>query len=198
MQHIDAKGKNCPLPVILAKKAIDGGADSFTIEVDDEIACKNLEKLAAGSGFDVSYRADGRTLLFYRYEGAFPRPDTHVPPMAEARPPLGETVYFAASETLGDGAEELGRTLMEMFFFTLAQGEPPAGVVLMNGGVRLTVEGGQTAAHLVALEKAGCPVLVCGTCLQYYGLADCLAAGQVSNMYEIAAFLDAAEKVVRL
>ena len=29
-------------------------------------------------------------------------------------------------------------------------------------------------------------ILTCGTCLNHYGLADKLAVGQVTNMYEIA------------
>ena len=32
-QWIDAKGQRCPVPVVLAKKAIAAGETSFTIEV---------------------------------------------------------------------------------------------------------------------------------------------------------------------
>ena len=45
---IDAKGKNCPIPVIMAKKEIDNGGEAFVVEVDNAIAVENLKKLAAG------------------------------------------------------------------------------------------------------------------------------------------------------
>ncbi|WP_455797826.1 sulfurtransferase TusA family protein [Clostridium butyricum] len=48
---IDAKGKNCPMPVIMAKKEIDAGAQELIIEVDNSIAVENLKKLANSQGF---------------------------------------------------------------------------------------------------------------------------------------------------
>ena len=41
-------------------------------------------------------------------------------------------------------------------------------------------------------------MLVCGTCLNYLELTEKLAAGQVSNMYDIAETLLRAGKVVNL
>ena len=48
---LDAKGKNCPVPVIMAKKEIDGGNNSFVVEVHNNIAVQNLQKLANSQGF---------------------------------------------------------------------------------------------------------------------------------------------------
>ncbi|SJT62544.1 selenium metabolism protein YedF [Clostridioides difficile] len=42
---IDAKGKNCPIPVMMAKKEIDNGNIDFVVEVDNKIANENLKKL---------------------------------------------------------------------------------------------------------------------------------------------------------
>ena len=50
-KFIDAKGKNCPMPVIMAKKVIDSGVKFFEIEVDNKIAVENLKKLANSQGF---------------------------------------------------------------------------------------------------------------------------------------------------
>ena len=50
---IDAKGKNCPIPVIMAKKEIDGGNNNFLVEVDNKIAVENLKKLANSQGLNV-------------------------------------------------------------------------------------------------------------------------------------------------
>ena len=34
MKTVDAKGKNCPIPVIMAKTEIDNGNEEFVVEVD--------------------------------------------------------------------------------------------------------------------------------------------------------------------
>ena len=46
--QIDAKGKQCPLPVIEAKNAISGMTEAGIVEVtvDNEIAVQNLTKMA--------------------------------------------------------------------------------------------------------------------------------------------------------
>ena len=38
---IDAKGQNCPIPVIMAKKEIEAGGQSFIVEVrSEEPSCR--------------------------------------------------------------------------------------------------------------------------------------------------------------
>ena len=39
-------------------------------------------------------------------------------------------------------------------------------------------------------------MLVCGTCLNYYGITDELKAGTVSNMYEILEKMKSSAKVI--
>ena len=50
--QIDAKGKQCPLPVIEAKNAISGMTEAGIVEVtvDNEIAVQNLTKMADHKG----------------------------------------------------------------------------------------------------------------------------------------------------
>ena len=47
---IDAKGKPCPTPVILAKQAMAAGEHSFTVLVDNTTAVENLKRLAGNQG----------------------------------------------------------------------------------------------------------------------------------------------------
>ena len=87
------------------------------------------------------------------------------------------------SETLGRGEEELGRLLMKNFIYSLARDpQPPAAVMLANGGVRLACEGSESLDDLQLLAEAGVPVKSCGTCLDYYGLTGSLAVGEVGTM----------------
>ena len=47
------------------------------------------------------------------------------------------------------------------------------------------------------LEELGVEVLVCGTCLNHFGIMDELAAGKVSNMYDIIETLSKAGSIMR-
>lgn len=53
MKHeVNALGKQCPIPVVMTKKVIDGAAigDEITVLVDNETAVKNLSRLANKTG----------------------------------------------------------------------------------------------------------------------------------------------------
>ena len=50
---VDAMGKACPTPVILAKKALDAGQSPLTVLVDNQIAVENLRRLGASSQLQV-------------------------------------------------------------------------------------------------------------------------------------------------
>ena len=195
-QIIDAKGKPCPTPVILAKGAMAEGADAFTVLVDNTTSVENLKRLAANQGFDAAVSEGGGV-----FSVAFARTGRAV--CEEAPSPLpapgGDWAVFVGRDTVGDGDRELGTNLMRMFFYTLAQGEDKPGAVLfMNAGVKLPTLDEQVAEHVRALADSGTEVLVCGTCLNFYGLTDQLKVGTVSNMYDIVTRMGHASKVISL
>ena len=68
----------------------------------------------------------------------------------------------------------------------------------MNMGFILAVENEQVVDHLKTLEQKGTEVLVCGTCLKFYNMADRLQVGTVSNMYDISERMHLADKVITL
>lgn len=110
-----------------------------------------------------------------------------------------EQVIMITTELLGQGDNKLGAILMRNFLATLAQSqELPAVIILMNAGVKLLVKGVQTSEELAELEKRGVGILACGTCLDYYGLKEQVAAGEISNMFDITAALLTAKKVITL
>ena len=189
---VDAKGKNCPIPVILAKKEIEAGENAFVVEVDNQTAVKNLEKLAASRGYASSVdEKDGA------YRVAFSK-DGEVCQIAEEE--QGDSwVVFVGRETLGSGDDELGANLMKMYFYTIAQEtQLPSAVLFMNGGVKIPVLNDQVVEHLRDLQSRGVEGLVCGTCLNFFGIADKLQVGTVSNMYDITQRMLYAGKVVSL
>ena len=48
------------------------------------------------------------------------------------------------------------------------------------------------------LIERGCEILVCGTCLNFYGITDKLEVGEVSNMYDILSRMQEAGKTITL
>lgn len=197
MSHIiDAKGKPCPQPVLLAKQAIGAGESAFVVEVDNTTAVGNLQRLAASQGFsaEVEERADGVFALSFEQTG-------EAPACGEAVGAAQPKTYsvFVGRDIIGDGDRELGTNLMRMFFYTLLQsGDLPQSVCFMNAGAKLPACDEQVAEHLKGLVEKGVEVLVCGTCLNFYGVSDRLQVGTVSNMYDILTRMQQAGKVISL
>ncbi len=194
---IDARGKACPTPVIMAKKAISAGESSFTVLVDNTTAVENLKRLAANQGFDAAAaEAEGVFSVAFTRTGCAACEEAVNAPLPA---PGGDWAVFVGRDIIGDGDRELGTNLMRMFFYTLSQGEDKLGAVLfMNAGVKLPTLDEQVVEHLKALSAVGVEILVCGTCLNFYGLTDRLRVGTVSNMYDIVTRMQKAGKVISL
>ena len=195
---LDAKGKACPMPVLMAKKEIDGGNREFVIEVDNSTAVKNLEKLALSQGCaTATQEKDGVFAVAFSASGEpVPAAETEAEP---AVPIKGHWALFVGHDCIGDGERELGTNLIRMFFYTLSQGDDlPKAILFMNSGVKLTALDEQVVEHLKVLESRGCEIYVCGTCLNFYGIADQLKVGNVSNMYDISKQMLDAAKVITL
>jgi len=106
-------------------------------------------------------------------------------------------VVILGADEMGRGEPDLGRLLIRTFLQTLGELEPlPSTIICLNTGVRLTVEGALTVESLQTLTEAGVQLLVCGTCLDFFGLKDEVAVGEVSNMFTIVETLAAAGNVV--
>lgn len=190
-KHIDAKGKSCPVPVVMAKQAITDGDTAFVVEVDNQTAVENLKRLADSQGFQalVGAQGDNYTLTFTKGKTvAVPSPK-----------PTGDYAVFVGRDIIGSGDRELGTNLMRMFFYTLVNSEDlPRSVLFMNDGVKLPSLDEQVAEHLKALSAMGVEILVCGACLNFHGIAEGLKVGTVSNMYDITSRMQAASKVISL
>ena len=189
---VDAKGKNCPIPVVMAKKEIDAGCPEFTVEVDNQTAVENLKKLAKNQGYSSSVsEAEGV------YYVDFVQDCEACNALLDSDKPQKSWAVFVPRDTVGDGAEELGKSLMKMFFYTLSQSDDlPDCILFMNAGVKLPVGDEQVIEHLKSLAEKGVDILVCGTCLNFYGLSQDLKIGTVSNMYDIVSRMQKADKVL--
>ena len=195
---LDAKGKACPMPVILAIKALDGGCDDLTVEVDNPTAVQNLSRMAANRGLTVATEEGEGTYRVHMTGAPGAAPEEAA---SEAAPPApAGFVVFVSRDRLGEGDATLGRNLLRMALYTLSQGDQaPDAVLLMNGGVKVAAgDDDEIVKSLRALAARGTEVLVCGTCLNFFGLTGSLQVGTVSNMYDILGRMTRAPKVIAL
>lgn len=196
---IDCTGMKCPEPVMRTRKMMEEERGTFAVLVDNNTARDNVRRAVESAGRQAKVTAQsGRFLIEVGPAGAG-EAEAARPEEREAPRPAGSLALLVTRDSLGSGEPELGRALMKMFLYTSSQVAPtPSTVAFMNSGVRLVTENEETIAHVRALEEAGAEVLVCGTCLDYYGLTDSLAAGRVSNMYEIYSSLIGAGPLVSI
>lgn len=209
MKDIDVRDLACPGPVLKLRELLDAGELELRLHVADELCRSNVTRFAASRGAELDVEAvdDGSYLISIRAEGssAAVGPDEQrllacdLP--AEAAAATGARrpqVVQICGGTMGHGDDELGSLLLRSFLKTLLQlDRGPDAVVFYNDGVKLCCEGSQLLDDLRSLEQGGVEIIACGTCLNYFGLADRLAVGRVTDMLEIASRLAAAGSIVR-
>ncbi len=191
-KEIDARGLACPQPVILTRKALQDN-DEIVVVVDNVTARENVKRMAQSQGCEVVIEGDGKDIRIHMTRGSScqaPQPATS---------PEGPLVIAIGSDRMGSGEDKLGSLLMRSFIHTVVEAsQRPDTMIFFNTGVRLTVAGSEVIEDLRELSGSGVNILVCGTCLGYFEIKDQLAAGTVSNMYDIAEAMLSAGRLVQL
>lgn len=199
---VDAIGLPCPAPVVKAARALEemGGSGALEVLVDNDVAVQNLLRLAAGRKLTArtAERAEGVYAVTLETTG-------ETAPAAQAPAPAPQAsqvrrgfVVAVESAAMGRGDETLGKSLLKGFLFAISQlPQLPETVLFYNGGAHLTTENSDSLEDLRGMESRGTVIRTCGTCLNFYGLTDRLAVGDVTNMYDIVETLAAAETVVK-
>jgi len=180
-ETVDARGLACPEPVVRTRGALGKGARELEVLVDNPTARDNVCRYASSQGCRVEVEQEGEA---FRITISKEREEAS----AEAAAAEAEvrSVVVLSSDIMGRGDEELGRILIKAFLSTLAESDPlPWRIVLFNRGALLALEGEDTVQALSNLGGLGVEILVCGTCLDFFGAKNKLAVGTVSNMYDI-------------
>lgn len=196
---LDCRGLICPQPVIKTREALEQKPASVTVLVDNAPASENVRRLLEKSGYAVT--VDQREAALWAVAGTAGTCAVcaEAEAVIEASPEGGKrTLVFLSTEVLGHGSDELGAKLMANFLATLPEmGGNLWRIVMVNGGVKLASTPGRALDALKKLEAAGVSMLVCGTCLEHYGLLDQKQVGETTNMLDIVTSLDLADKVIR-
>jgi selenium metabolism protein YedF len=188
--EVDARGLPCPQPVINTKKALEEIEEgTLTVLVDSVESRENVRRFAQSQGCQIEItERDGTFCLEITKKGAGQTGSVKV-----------NDVFFITSDQLGTGDKGFGENLMTNFINTLGEAASrPARVIFANSGVRLTTEGSEVLETLRRLEQEGVEIASCGSCLEFYHLADKLRVGMVTNSYEVVETLISAEKVIKL
>jgi intracellular sulfur oxidation DsrE/DsrF family protein len=110
-----------------------------------------------------------------------------------------DTVILVTNNGMGKGPQELQLTLITKYLELLnLQDDLPAAMCFYTEGVRLVTEGSPVIEKLRALEEKGVRLVVCSTCLNYFGLTEKIKIGIVGGMGDILAAQWQAAKVITL
>jgi selenium metabolism protein YedF len=198
MFKVDALGKACPLPVIETRKALKEHEVVETL-VDNEIATQNLAKMAKQLGCQYEMKQDGPahyTVVITR-DGAAPVPEETAEPEYTCNT-SDEYIVVINSPMMGVGDEKFGRNLLKTFIYTLSEQDVlPKRVVFYNGGVPLVTKDSESLEDLQTLADKGVEIYACGACLNFYGLTEKVAVGEITNMYRIIEMMRTANRIVR-
>ena len=110
-----------------------------------------------------------------------------------------DTVLLFTRNGLGEGPSDLQQALMVKYLgLTLESDVYPAKILCYTEGVRLACTGSLVLEALRRLEAAGVELVLCKTCLDYFGLAGQVEVGVVGGMGDILEALSKAAKVISL
>ena len=204
MITVNAIGDACPIPVVKTLNAIKElkSADVIETLVDNETAVQNLIRMADKKGCAVrSEKISDKEfkVIIEVGDAALAQPvDTENVVCELPRNGKKNTVVVISSKAMGHGGDELGTALMKGFIYALSQQEQlPTTILFYNGGANIPVEGSVSLEDLKNLEAQGVEILTCGTCLNFYGLTEKLAVGEVTNMYTIVEKMTGADLIVK-
>jgi len=92
-------------------------------------------------------------------------------------------VLLLGAEGMGRGDDQLGGTILQSFLRTLvANPHRPEIIICWNAGVKLLTAASPCLEPLRELEGVGVEILACKTCVERFGLAESLGAGEISTM----------------
>lgn len=195
---IECQGLPCPQPVIKCKEIIEKECPStISVIVDNEAARENVSRFMTTQGYTATTEKRGNEIIVTgtrTTDACTPMSDDEIADVGHDK-----TLVFIASDVIGSGDDELGGKLMYNLLLTLTEmGSDLWRIVMVNGGVKLSVSDNPCMEELQKLEQSGVSILVCGTCLEHFGLTEARQVGDVTNMLDIVTSFQLATKTIRV
>jgi len=199
MKTIDTKGYKCPKPLIMLKEGLlaMSAGEKVCVYTDNDTSLKNLVSYLKDQGVEPELTSKDHVhkIVTVKPEDSV----AHTDPAAYCETGIVVNNYVVSikSELMGDGDPELGKVLMETFLDNLKlQEQLPTHVVLYNEGVKLAMKRSPVCSSLSELEELGTRIMLCGSCIDHYGLQYDIGVGMISNMVVITETMASAGHVI--
>jgi len=196
---LDCRGLACPQPVMRTRDLLaDESPERVEVLVDNEAASQNVSRFLNSQGYRAEVERRGGDYLVRGVRDA-------QMPVSSGEPVEGYScatggrriLVFVTADHIGRGDEALGRGLMKNFLLTLKEmGGELWRLIFVNSGVKLCVRGAESLEALRELESSGVSILVCGTCLNHFGLLESKEVGETTNMLDVVTSLQTADQVI--
>ncbi|MBW2582922.1 MAG: sulfurtransferase-like selenium metabolism protein YedF [Deltaproteobacteria bacterium] len=198
MKEIDARGLACPAPVLHTKAALqEEKPGSVKVMVDNAASQQNVQRFLESQGFQTALEQKGTDYLVIGTCGLEPGEHAQLP--AEQQFDVKKIMVMCTTDRMGFGDDELGLKLMASFLRTLKEmGSELWRLVLVNNGVKLTIDTSEVLEDLRDYEKGGLKILVCGTCLNHFDLLEKKQVGETTNMLDIVTAMQLADQVINI
>jgi hypothetical protein len=109
------------------------------------------------------------------------------------------TVLLITRQGMGEAEQPLSLKLIQTYLTLLNDSDTlPEVICFYTNGVKLVVQGSPVLELLQAIESKGVRLILCSTCLNYFGLADKVQVGIVGGMTDIIEAQRKADKVISL
>jgi len=206
---INCQNMSCPQPVMKLHELLKSSRPSdLQVMVDNEAAFENVSRFLRNKGYAIGYKEKDALWLISAHASVGDAvagdstgsaledlPQNACLPAAEDM----RTLVMITAPVFGSGDDELGGKLMKNFLATLPEmGFALWRIILLNGGVILAAKDSPVLEQLQALEKSGVSILVCGTCLEHFGLLPQKAVGETTNMLDVVTSMETAYKIIRV
>jgi intracellular sulfur oxidation DsrE/DsrF family protein len=108
-------------------------------------------------------------------------------------------VLLITNDGMGRATIDLQHKLIGTYLCLLDDSNTmPAAVCFYTDGVKLVVEGSPVLEQLKSLAAKGVHLIICRTCLEYFGLEDRVQVGVIGGMTDIIEAQWRASKVITL
>ena len=112
---------------------------------------------------------------------------------------MRSTVIVFSNNGMGSAPQELSNTLITNYLKLLAEEQQvPQTLLFYAEGIKLVCEESPVIGYLQQIEQKGAKLIVCKTCLNFFGLSAQQVVGQAGTMADILTMQLEAKKVINV
>jgi intracellular sulfur oxidation DsrE/DsrF family protein len=112
---------------------------------------------------------------------------------------FSNAIILITKDGMGSADVVLQHKLLDTYLKLLMENNSlPAALCFYTDGVKLVIEGSPLLERLSQIEQRGVRLIICSTCLNYFGLSEKVRVGVVGSMADILESQSRASKVITL